>query len=331
MTHAHPPPADLLIDVTRLVGRFLKGRLPTGIDRVCQEYLEYYGPRARALVRVRERSVILNHRVSLRLFKLLRTPPTRLHIHTARLLVRGFATAGLGGRVAAGTVLLHPGHTGLEKESYSKLLESRQLAAVFLVHDLIPMTHPEFCRPGEREKHLSRMKRVLAHGHAVVTNSQATLDELSAFAAQNGTPLPPHAAALLGPGIVERAEECERSVAEPYFVILGTIEPRKNHWLILQLWRRLVEQLGAARAPRLVLIGQRGWECENVVDLLERCEALRGVVIERTECTDAELSCYLRHAQALLFPSFAEGYGMPVLEALMQGVPVNRQRAAGVP
>ena len=75
-------------------------------------------------------------------------------------------------------------------------------------------------------------------------------------------------------------------------------------------------------APRLVLIGHRGWECENVVDLLERCQELNGVVIERSRCSDQELATYLQHAQALLFPSFVEGYGLPLAEALAHGVPV---------
>jgi glycosyltransferase involved in cell wall biosynthesis len=103
--------------------------------------------------------------------------------------------------------------------------------------------------------------------------------------------------------------------------MLGTIEPRKNHWLMLQLWRQLIERLGE-HAPRLVIIGQRGWECENVVDLLERCESLKGFVFEYSVCSDADLGTWLHHAQALLFPSFSEGYGMPLIEALVQRVPV---------
>ena len=115
--------------------------------------------------------------------------------------------------------------------------------------------------------------------------------------------------------------QATRPIAEPYFVMLGTVEPRKNHVFLLQLWRRWVERLGAA-TPKLVLIGQRGWECENAVDLLERCPALRGAVIELGRCSDSALGEYLQHAQALLFPSFAEGYGMPLVEALAQGTPV---------
>jgi glycosyltransferase involved in cell wall biosynthesis len=308
----------MLIDVSRLVTRFLKGRLPTGIDRVCQAYLAHYGPGAQALVRLGRHNVVFNHRMSLRMFHTLQAAPTRTRIQYAQRIVRGIAAGGLS-RVRAGTVLFNPGHSGLESENYYRLIQSRKLAPVFVVHDLIPLTHAEYCRPGEREKHLARIKQVWETGRAVVTNSQATLDALTAFAARHGAQLPPCTVALLGPGKPAHTA-CKRIIAEPYFVVLGTIEPRKNHLLLLQVWRHLVEQFGN-RAPRLVLIGQRGWECENVVDLLERCETLRGFVTELHACSDAELSSYLHHAQALLFPSFAEGYGMPVLEALAQGVP----------
>jgi glycosyltransferase involved in cell wall biosynthesis len=145
------------------------------------------------------------------------------------------------------------------------------------------------------------------------------LDELARHAENQGKTMPPAVAALLAPGLSAIPAE-QRPVAEPYFVMLGTIEPRKNHWLLLQIWRRLVERLGEA-APKLVVIGQRGWECENVVDLLERCTALRGFVIEIPRCSDTDLATYLHHAQALLFPSFAEGYGLPLAEALALGTP----------
>ena len=71
-----------------------------------------------------------------------------------------------------------------------------------------------------------------------------------------------------------------------------------------------------------MVIGKRGWECENVVDLLERCIPLKGIVIEKKSCSDAELITYMRYAQALLFPSFAEGFGLPLCEALTTGLPV---------
>jgi len=91
--------------------------------------------------------------------------------------------------------------------------------------------------------------------------------------------------------------------------------------MLLQLWECLVERLGSD-TPKLVIIGQRGWDIENVVELLEHSVHLKGYVYEYPSCSDADLVTYLHHAQALLFPSFVEGYGMPLVEALSHGVPV---------
>jgi glycosyltransferase involved in cell wall biosynthesis len=124
----------------------------------------------------------------------------------------------------------------------------------------------------------------------------------------------------LAPGLRVRPPG-HRIIEAPYFLVVSTIEPRKNLAFLLQVWRRLAER-HHEHTPRLVLVGRRGWECENVVDLLERCEPLRGLVIERGPAPDAELSTWMHHAQALLFPSFIEGYGLPLMEALQVGTPV---------
>ena len=71
-----------------------------------------------------------------------------------------------------------------------------------------------------------------------------------------------------------------------------------------------------------MLVGQAGWECEYVYRLLDRSPALRMHVIRPGRCDDAQLRRWIANARALLFPSFAEGFGLPLLEALQLGLPV---------
>ena len=315
----------ILIDVTRLIGRAIKGRLPTGVDRVMLEYVRHYGPRARAVVHARERFRVLTSTGSQRLFQQLLAPPGAARsgwrpgavVALARDVLAGEGAAGL-----EGALLLNLGHLNLHRASHQRTLTRNGIKPVYFIHDLIPLTHPEYCREGEGALHALRIANALEYGAGLIVNSQATLDEVAAFAGKRKLSVPPSAVAFLAPGGASAAAAAAaRPVTDPYFVMLGTIEARKNHLMVLQSWRQLVLQLGA-RAPRLVVIGQRGWECEQVLDLLDRCEALRGVVIEKNACSDEDVGRYLRHAQALLFPSFAEGFGMPLVEALQAGTPV---------
>jgi glycosyltransferase involved in cell wall biosynthesis len=309
---------DLLIDVTRLVGRLIKGRAPTGIDRVCLAYVNRYASVSRVVLKKGRFGMILSKSSSQQLFSALAEHDEFMCGRVARIVTKSTLLPHREPRASGGT-LLNLGHSGPEQPEYADWLRRKQLRPVFMVHDLIPVTHPEYCRPLERQRHTRRMETVLKTAAAVVTNSHATLHALSSYAADRGFAMPPSIAAPLAPAALSGARG-NRPLPEPYFVILSTIEPRKNHWMILHVWRRLVERLGK-NAPRLVVIGQRGWECENVLDLLERCDVLRGYVFEKTACSDSELTNYLRHSQALLFPSFAEGYGLPLIEALSLGVP----------
>ena len=216
--------------------------------------------------------------------------------------------------------MINTGHTGLENPHYGWWLRRQGTRLVTVIHDLIPITHPRFCRPGEPARHVTRMRCAARVSAGIIVNSQHTLDEFNAFCAKSGLTPPKAVMAPLGVGLPPAIPGARR-IEGPYFVVLGTIEPRKNHWMLLQLWRRMAQTRGCA-VPKLIVIGQRGWECEKVVELIVGCRALADVVIEKNRCVDEELADWLRHSRALLFPSFTEGYGLPVTEALSLGVPV---------
>jgi glycosyltransferase involved in cell wall biosynthesis len=150
----------------------------------------------------------------------------------------------------------------------------------------------------------------------IITNSEATLREI---ARQRPRTALMRAAAL---GVEARELSDAPSGEADYFLCLSTIEPRKNHLLLLHLWRAMAETRRVGAIPKLLVVGRRGWENEMVLDMLDRCEAIRPFVEERNRVADDELTGLVRGALAVLMPSFAEGFGFPIGEALALGAPV---------
>lgn len=309
--------APYLLDVTRLIWRRWSDRQATGVDRVALAYLRHFGPESQAVIQHRRFRRILDMRASQELFALLLQPPQAFR----RSFVLGGAR-NIGGlnRKGLGRPYLNVGHTGLDSAGFPTWVVAADVQPIYFVHDLIPITHPQYCRAGEDQRHRERMLTVLRTGAGVIANSQVTLDELSRFAAADEVPMPPSLVAWLGTDSVALAGPSEMP-DRPTFVSTGTIEGRKNHLLLMKVWSRLVADMGD-KAPRLLIIGQRGWEAESVFGLLDGDEKLRCHVIELGRCSDAEMANHLACARALLFPSFVEGYGLPLIEALGAGVPV---------
>jgi glycosyltransferase involved in cell wall biosynthesis len=328
----------ILFDLSRLVSR--AGReTPTGIDRVELAYAEHLiagrSPPCFTMMTPLGGFGMLPEAVAKEYLQALagawREAGSSQRIAQAKRLARTLHTAALwrGERAlrgqcraeTGGVVYLLVSHHHLEKRRAIARLK-RQVRARFvcLIHDLIPIEFPEYALPGQNDKHRRRIETAAALADAVIVNSTVTREGFAPYLARAGR-APPVVVAPFGVNSPAVLPVEPSPVKAPYFVCIGTIEARKNHLLLLNLWRQLAVELGDA-VPRLFLIGQRGWETENAIDMLERCPALRGVVFERKNVPDDEAARLAQGARALLLPSFAEGFGFPLVEALALGVPV---------
>lgn len=219
-----------------------------------------------------------------------------------------------------GSIYLNVAQYAFEYPVFLRWLDRRpDVVPVFFIHDLLPLDHPEFFRAGYRALFERRVATMARFARAAVVSSQAVRDRVAEEMARRGRPgLPIHAAPLPPPAF--GAAEPASQPATPYFLMTGTIEARKNHLLLLQTWRALAE--AGRDVPRLVLVGPRGWENEQVLDLLERCAPLAPHVAELSGLSSPGLTRLIRGACAALVPSFVEGYGLPLAEALAAGTPV---------
>jgi glycosyltransferase involved in cell wall biosynthesis len=190
-----------------------------------------------------------------------------------------------------------------------------------MVHDLIPINFPEYCAPAAQARHVRRIDEIVSHARLVITNSATTARELADYANDHSRAAPLTEVAPLGieTAFFEAAQPW--TPARPYFVCVGTLEARKNVAFLLAIWRRLSERLGP-ETPRLVLVGRRGWENESVIDHLQRSAAVIRLVHEVSDLSDCELAQLVGSAAALLSPSLAEGFDLPVVEGLALGTPV---------
>ncbi len=248
--------------------------------------------------------------------------PVRLFAH--QRLAPVIAAAAAAGRPVT---YVHVSHHNLHRpEPFRRLKATGPVRPVVFVHDLIPLDFPEFARPGDDAKHARRIATVGEIADVVVVNSEDTARRLAPHLEQAGRrpadDEPPVVVAHLG--VPEPASAPGARLpddAPPYFAVVSTIEARKNHLLLLNLWRGLAARHGAA-TPKLVIVGRRGWEIESVIDLLERLPAAREHVLEAGALSDEALAAVMAGARAVLMPSLVEGFGMPVAEALSVGVPV---------
>ena len=163
----------VLIDVSRLVYRRLAAHLPTGVDRVSLAYLRHFSGRARAVVSLGSFSSVLSIAESELAFEALLDGRTQDRATAIRIIAEA-VLRGLGGLRVADQVLLNTGHLGIEHNSYLVQLRRRGVRPVFMVHDLIPITHPEYCRPGEMDRHVARVSETWSPGDAALSPIPAT-------------------------------------------------------------------------------------------------------------------------------------------------------------
>ena len=203
----------------------------------------------------------------------------------------------------------------------------RQGKSIVTIHDVSFLRHPETME-AKNYAFLSRqIRQTVARSDAIITDSLFVADEVRALLSVPREKLFPIHLGLkeYSTSTPQQRTHFQSSFGlnRPYLLHVGTIEPRKNHQLLIEIFEKLDFD------GDLVLAGMKGWKCEPIFERIRRSPAA-----ERIRYIDylpeAHLGDLYRGADAMVFPSLYEGFGLPPLEAMLCGTPVVSSSAGSL-
>ena len=205
-------------------------------------------------------------------------------------------------------IVLEPAHFGP-----FRLIKSIKRATV--IHDLTPITHPQFHKLSSTLAHKLLLKSIIKTADCIITDSQNSLADLNAlYPGSMGKSSMIHLAPSDKKQLTINQEE--PYITKPYILCVGTIEPRKNHIQLIAAFEKI-----ESKDLKLVLVGQQGWKSEKVIERIDG-SIKKDKIILADHVSDQLLCNIYQHAEMMVYPSFYEGFGLPIVEAMQYGLPV---------
>jgi glycosyltransferase involved in cell wall biosynthesis len=332
---------SLALELSDLIDFLCRARYPTGIQRVQLAIAEGYATRGEDVY-----FVYFDHG---------RNVWTEISKNDVQAIIGLVADSGLSDSIrqaqaekvrntqltspefefSPGCFLVNLGTSWGYLNQFLAIREAKQKYAIKyvpFVHDCIPILYPEFCNPNLVQDFINWINGICEHADVILANSQNTRNDLETVGKKLGYELPEcHVVRLngtFGSGASEEAEHDPDALkvlrdnnldVEDFALIVSTIEPRKNHALVLSAWTRLIKSKPAGQVPYLVCVGNSGWMNDDFRQRLERDKALHQRVIVLTNVSDQTLELLYRRCLFTIFPSLYEGWGLPISEAIAQG------------
>ncbi len=299
------------------LSEFLVNPIRTGIQRIAGELCRYLPPGAAFPVRVRsDRYVALAPELIQVIGSYFRDAQ-----HSALEEIRRLGAPENGEPTdvsASDTVLVPEVFDNAERLAYFRKVPDRELERYrFLVYDLLPMTHPEYFptdAPPRLHSYFQLVKRARRCGFISEYTRDTYYGRLRRTNARGGIVLP------LGSDSLGPRPDWPALNRPLTFSVLGTIEPRKNHELILEAFEPLLRQI---EGLNLSFIGAMGWVDPAFAHRIHTLASDKnsGLLFHPTR-SDGAIRSYIEQSRATIYVSSAEGYGLPPVESLWLGTPV---------
>lgn len=206
----------------------------------------------------------------------------------------------------------------------ARLARQQGAKVVLLVYDLIPVIQPEYSSPLATKIFREWLLNMLAVSNAAICISKSVEHDLIEFSQREEIHLPPTSNFRLGcdlpdsnkSGFIRPQILKFLNPDEAHFGMVGTIEPRKNHALVLSIFDNLWKD---GFNGKLIIMGRPSPASHSVVKLFKNHPEFGRNLLTIFDASDAEVTYLYKNSRALLFPSLAEGFGLPLVEARTRG------------
>lgn len=299
-----------VFDVSRIIIRNIKNRKMTGVDNVLIGFINSYNLHYNFYFRYKFIPIVLPRKFSIILFEHILESKRISKIKLFKYLIISLPLTFLS-TLFKFRNFYNFGHSGLNNEISVKIPKFICKNFVVLIHDLIPIRSPQFCINGESERHKKRMVNITNYADKIIFLSNITRKHYFEWLETNPCKVNRSNTRVINPA----SSICvDKNLEKKHFCMIGTIEPRKGYKEIIDLFNAL------DRPPfPLVIVGQEGWMCDAEIDQLRTLNNKKKLLwLDR--CSDQELEKILSQSFAVIQNSRAEGYGLPIMEALSNGI-----------
>jgi len=211
----------------------------------------------------------------------------------------------------------------------------RGVKVVQISHDLLPIVTPQFS--GHATESISTYNsKIMPIADLVLANSEATKRDVTDWLRSKNLHVPPIEVFRIGEDFTIEAPKKPSDAAftalnlkgNDFIISVGTIEARKNHALLYYTYKLAVSR--GITLPKLLIVGRRGWMTDDIYEYITNDPQTQNI-IPLHDISDSELSWLYDNALFSIYPSFYEGWGMPIAESIMRGTPSLASNTSSMP
>ena len=214
--------------------------------------------------------------------------------------------------------------------------KNKKIKVVTCCYDLIPVIYPQYCVGNVVNLFTSYFLDIADGSDLVLCISRQSEKDLRNLLDRTGGAVPATHVIPLGDNVPTAENGSISQIVkdicnEDFILYISTIERRKNHEVLYRAYHILCSEGKQDELPKLLFVGMQGWGVADLMSDIDLDPLTRGFIVRLNHVSDSELRLLYEAAKFCVFPSFYEGWGLPVGEALLMGKAVLASNRGSLP